>query len=143
MIRTLMHGGGVAVAVALASLPAAVGVAAQDRIMEQGGVRYVCTGIGESKDDPRWHTFALKLVFATEPRGALLSNVRSRISDCAGGVVLDVHCADEPWLIAGLAPGRYRISATANGGFKKTVNIVVRPGKQTYTVIRFPSAAGK
>ena len=143
MTRALVRGGCVAVAVTLASLPAAVGVAAQDQIMEQGGVRYVCTGIGESKEDPRWRAFALKLVFATEPRGALLSNVRSRISDRAGRVVLDVHCPDEPWLIAGLAPGRYRISATANGGFNRTVNIVVRPGRQTYTVIRFPSAAGK
>ena len=143
MTRSLMRGGCVAVAVALVSLPAAKRVTAQDQVMEQGGVRYVCTGIGESKDDPRWRRFALKLVFATEPRGALLSNVRSRISDRAGRIVLDVHCQDEPWLIAGLAPGRYRISATANGGFNRTVRVVVRAGRQTYTVIRFPSAAGK
>jgi hypothetical protein len=33
--------------------------------MDTGGVKYACAGIGKvSRDDPRWKTFPVKLVFA-------------------------------------------------------------------------------
>ncbi|MCZ6859991.1 MAG: hypothetical protein O7I42_06900 [Alphaproteobacteria bacterium] len=124
----------------LAGGPAA---AQSDPIMEQNGVRYACTGIAESADDPRWTRFPLKLVFATEPVGALLSGVRARIEAPGGGVVLAVHCPDSPWLMAGLAPGRYRVTASFEGRFVRSVSITIRPGKQSYVVIRFPDAANQ
>lgn len=72
----------VRVALAAAILPAAYlaggpAAAQSDPIMEQNGIRYACTGIAESANDPRWARFPLKLVFATEPVGALLSNVQA------------------------------------------------------------------
>ncbi len=124
----------------LAGGPAA---AQSDPVMEQNGVRYACTGIAESADDPRWTRFPLKLVFATEPVGALLSGVRARIEAPGGGVVLAVHCPDSPWLMAGLAPGRYRVTARFEGRFVRSVSITIRPGKQSYVVIRFPAAANQ
>lgn len=124
----------------LAGGPAA---AQSDPIMEQNGVRYACTGIAESADDPRWKRFPLKLVFATEPVGALLSGVRARIEAPGGGVVLEVHCPDSPWLMAGLAPGRYQVTASFEGRFVRSVSITIRTGKQSYVVIRFPAEANR
>jgi len=135
-------------ALAGAILPAALmgagSAAAQpDTIMEQNGVRYACTGIAESAQDPRWKRFSLKLVFATEPVGALLSGVRARIEAPGDGVVLAVRCPDSPWLMAGLAPGRYRVTASFEGRFVRSVSITVRPGRQSYVVIRFPADANR
>ncbi len=135
-------------ALAGAILPAAfmgVGPAAAqpDTIMEHNGVRYACTGIAESAQDPRWKRFSLKLVFATEPVGALLSGVRTRIEVPGDGVALAVQCPDSPWLMVGLAPGRYQVTASFAGRFVRSVSLTVRPGKQSYVVVRFPAAANQ
>lgn len=124
----------------LAGGPAA---AQSDPIMEHNGVRYACTGIAESAEDPRWKRFPLKLVFATEPVGALLSGVRARIEAPGGGVVLEVLCPDSPWLMAGLAPGRYRVTASFEGRFVRSASITIRAGRQSYVVIRFPAEANR
>ena len=124
----------------LAGGPAA---AQSDPIMEHNGIRYACTGIAESADDPRWKQFPLKLVFATEPVGALLSGVRARIEAPGGGVVLEVLCPDSPWLMAGLAPGRYRVTASFEGRFVRSASITIRAGRQSYVVIRFPAEANQ
>lgn len=136
----------ICVALAAAIQPAAYlaggpAAAQSDPILEQNGIRYACTGIAESANDPRWAQFPLKLVFATEPVGALLSNVQARIVAPGGGVVLSAHCPDSPWLMAGLAPGRYQVTATVGGRFTRTVAITIRPGKQSYVVVRFPAEA--
>lgn len=124
----------------LAGGPAA---AQSDPIMEHNGIRYACTGIAESAEDPRWKRFPLKLVFATEPVGALLSGVRARIEAPGGGVVLEVLCPDSPWLMAGLAPGRYRVTASFEGRFVRSASITIRAGRQSYVVIRFPAEANR
>ncbi|MDH3233716.1 MAG: hypothetical protein OEQ29_09305 [Alphaproteobacteria bacterium] len=116
---------------------------AADPVMVQNGVRYACTGIGEEKDDPRWSGFALKLAYAVQPDGALLSGVAARIRDGAGRVVLDVHCEDAPWLMAQLPPGRYSVTAIALGKFTEQARFAIRGGRQSYVVIRFPAAAGR
>jgi hypothetical protein len=116
---------------------------AADPVMEQNGIHYACTGIGQEKDDPRWTRFALKLAYAVQPDGALLSGVHARITDAGGRLVLDVHCEDEPWLMAQLPPGRYSVTAVALGKFTKQVRFAIRGGRQSYVVIRFPAEAGR
>lgn len=116
---------------------------AADEVMQQNGISYACTGIGESKDDPRWAGFALKLAYAVQPDGALLSDVTARIRDASGRLVLDVHCPDSPWLMAQLPPGRYSVTAVALGKFTRQARFTVGGGRQRYVVIRFPAEAGR
>jgi len=116
---------------------------AADPVMEQNGIPYACTGIGQEKDDPRWAGFALKLAYAVQPDGALLSDVAARIHDAAGRLVLDVHCPDAPWLMAQLPPGRYSVTAVALGKYTQQARFAVGGGRQSYVVIRFPAEAGR
>jgi hypothetical protein len=135
---------GAALAALLLAVPLAPrSAAADDEVMQQNGISYACTGIGEAKDDPRWSGFSLKLAYAVQPDGALLSGVTARIHDAAGRLVLDVHCEDSPWLMAQLPPGRYSVTAVALGRFTQQANFAITGGGQRYVVIRFPAEAGK
>jgi hypothetical protein len=131
------------VAVALSWPLAPQTASAADEVMEQNGIPYACTGIGESKDDPRWAGFALKLAYAVQPDGALLSDVTARIRDAAGRLVLDVHCPDSPWLMAQLPPGNYSVTAVALGKYVRHARFSIGGGRQRYVVIRFPAEAGR
>ncbi len=56
----------------------AQGFGLSDAIKTKDGITYRCTGIGESKHDPRNAEFPLKIVFATDT-SALYSDVTVRI----------------------------------------------------------------
>ena len=143
-MKTLRRATSAALLLAVVGAPLAPrAVSAADPVMVQNGIRYACTGIGEEKDDPRWSGFALKLAYAVQPDGALLSGVTGRIHDGAGRLVLNVHCEDSPWLMAQLPPGRYSVTAVALGKFTEQARFVIRGGRQSYVVIRFPAAAGR
>ena len=143
MRKTLRFGSAFA-ALLFAAAPLAPRLAAAaDPVMEQNGIRYACTGIGQEKNDPRWAGFALKLAYAVQPDGALLSDVTARIRDAAGRVVLNVHCPDSPWLMAQLPPGRYSVTAVALGKYTQQARFGIAGGRQSYVVIRFPAEAGR
>jgi len=134
---------GAVCAALLLAAPLALQNAAADEVMQQNGIAFACTGTGESKDDPRWAGFALKLAYAVQPDGALLSGVSARIRDAGGRVILDVLCDDAPWLMAQLPPGRYSVTAVALGKFTQQARFAISGGRQSYVVIRFPAEAGQ
>lgn len=112
-----------------------------DRVMTYDGVEYACTGIAESRSDPRWERYPLKLVFAAAS-GDFLANVRVKVEDASGNVALQAEC-DAPWLVADLPAGRYDVTATAAGGFTETASVQVTRGKQVETTLHYPDAAAK
>src|SRR4030095_11854886 len=77
------------------------------------GISYACTGVGESKEDPKWKAYPLKLMFTAGTR-AYVSEVAITIQDAAGSTVLQATC-DAPWLVARLKPGAYSVAAQAAG----------------------------
>ena len=110
--------------------------AQQDRELDYRGIGYVCTGIAESRLDPRWSAYPLKLMFTTGGH-AYIINVRVTISDAKGRPVFKAFCPT-PWLLVRLAPGRYRVTAVAQEEYTKTARIRIRAGRQTARAIRFP-----
>ncbi|MFO1372590.1 MAG: carboxypeptidase-like regulatory domain-containing protein [Candidatus Competibacteraceae bacterium] len=79
------------------------------------GVRYVSGGIGESERaelKAMSNQFNLRMLFAMQGSGDYLANLRVRILDARGGVVLNVE-SDGPWFFAQLAPGTYTVEASA------------------------------
>lgn len=118
---------------------------AADPILTRDGVRYACTGVGaSSREDPRWTSFAARVVFAAKD-GGYLSEVSTRISDGQGRVVLEVQDCG-PWLLLDLPPGRYEVTATApdsaGRSFQSRATLAVGTGAQARTVVRFPEIAG-
>jgi len=100
------------------------------------GITYACTGVGESKEDPKWNSYPLKLMFTAGSR-AYVSSVKVAIRDSAGQTVLQVDC-DSPWLLARLKPGSYSVSAQADGGASKNASVTVPASGQNSLAIRFP-----
>ncbi len=108
---------------------------ADDTELTYQNTQYVCTGVGESKEDARWKAYPLKLIFTAAGR-AYVAEVSATIKDGAGNVVLQTTC-DAPWLLVKLKPGRYFVTATAEGGGTKTATVNVPSSGQHEWVIRF------
>lgn len=110
--------------------------APQDQELSFQGIKYACTGVAESKEDPRWTQYPVKLMFTTGGR-AYVSFVQVKIEDPQGKVVLEVEC-DSPWLMADLKPGSYTVKVTADKKYPKSAKLQVAGGKQVEQAIRFP-----
>jgi hypothetical protein len=78
-----------------------------------GGVSIGCTGVGQSKDDPRWKAYPIR-VEASNPGGDLLADIVVRLSDNGGAVLATVRCAG-PWVMLKAAPGDYKIEGWMPG----------------------------
>ena len=96
------------------------------------GLQYVCTGIAESKFDPQWEAFPLKLVVATV-EGDYLGDFTATIMDGTGTSVFDAHCLS-PWMLVNLPAGNYTATLTTRGTFEKTINVEVGSGQNEVTV---------
>ena len=120
---------------AVAALTATRALAVQDTPASINGVDTVCTGVGSAKDNPAWHSYPVKLVFANA-KGEDLA--QEHISVMQGGKsVVETDC-DAPWVLMKLPAGSYSVAAsigarTGNASFstsglgQKTVTITLPP----------------
>ena len=128
-------------ALAVASLSAGVGPAlAQpvsvplDQTATINGVDVGCTGIGQTKNDPKWLAYPVRLEFA-DPKHDYLANERVKLMSPSGAPVLDVAC-EGPWLLMKLPAGRpYKVTADVPGAPPQT-QIVRAPahGQQRFVI---------
>jgi len=83
----------------------------------EGGITYVSGGNGlEERQALNEVTgdYNLKLVFAEKGSGAYVSDVKLSIMNMKGQSILEA-VSDGPWFLVKLAPGRYKITAEAEG----------------------------
>ena len=107
-----------------------------DAVKKKNGVTYMCSGIGESKDDPRISEFPMKIVFATNS-SALYSDVNVTVYDEGSGKsVFDVFC-DGAWLLVKLPAGKYRVTATDPKNQSRSCSMSIG-SSQTQCVLRWP-----
>lgn len=85
---------------------------AQDTPTTIDGVKAVCTGVGNSKNNPRWSAYPIKLVFANK-RGQFTAGEKVDITR-QGRTVFQASC-DAPWLLLKPTAGSYRVTATLSG----------------------------
>jgi len=78
------------------------------------GVGVACTGIGQTKDDPKWHAYPVRLEFANAQH-AYLSDEVVTLSDAAGHTIFSAAC-EGPWLLLKLPDAKaYRAEARLAG----------------------------
>lgn len=97
-------------------------------LQRQGDVAYVSGGIGEvgqAQTQALGRDMNLQMVFAQRD-GSYLAQVDVAVADGRGNTVLDVD-ASGPLLYAQLPPGRYQVTATAQGKpIRRSVEVPAR-----------------
>jgi hypothetical protein len=112
----------------------------RNRPTDVRGVQAVCTGIdSDSRDDPRWAAYPLKLEFASA-NGAYLAFAQVSVSDPKGKPVVSVRCPGA-WLLLGLPPGEYKATIAVPNMPDQTAGFAVPRTGQKSIVLRFASRA--
>ncbi len=106
-----------------------------DTPTEVSGIETVCTGIdSDSREDPRWAAYSLRLEFAAGSRAYVSDET---VGVTGGGKELQVRCPG-PWLLAKLPAGKYSVVATIEGGITKSANVNVPKSGYARAVLHFP-----
>ena len=106
-----------------------------------GGVGVGCTGIGQTKNDPKWRAYPVKLEFADAQR-ALLANEVVTVSAGGGAPVLEVAC-EGPWVLLKLPPGKaYHVEASLaqSSAQPRSASVTAPAHGQATFVLTFPDA---
>ena len=109
-----------------------------DEERDYNGITYACTGVAESALEKRWRKYPLRLVFSGKG-GGFVSDVAVNIQNSAGEAIFEARCEYEPWLVATLAPGKYKVTATALGQHSQSFSVSIAQGKQTLRHVRYKS----
>jgi hypothetical protein len=117
--------------------PAMADPMSMDKPVQMNGLETVCTGVGETKDDPQWLSYPVRIEFSNG--GAqYLSGATVRISRGAD-TVATLDCPGA-WVLLRGAPGAYRVDASIDNSSARPVNAAFRMGSggQKRIILRFP-----
>lgn len=113
---------------------------APDKPVQLDGLEAVCTGIGsESRADPRWQAYPLKIEVAGKG-GQYLGDVALSVQQ--GGKELAAVQCEGPWILFRLPAGRYQIEAQTEGKTARSGAMVPAEG-QGRVILRFPDMGGE
>jgi hypothetical protein len=121
---------------AAASLPVLADPVAMDTPITVNGIDTVCTGIADSKDDPRWKTYPVRVEFSNGGQQYLAG---AHVTLAKGGNVLaDLEC-QASWVLFRLPPGSYSVTASILGSNAKPSTAKFSPPRrgQKRVVLRF------
>jgi hypothetical protein len=105
------------------------------------GVDVACTGIGQTKDDPKWKAYPVRLEFATAEH-TYLAGEEVTVSNAKGQPQLDLTC-DGPWVLMKLPVGvAYRVDAklTDQTAAPRSGTVKAPKNGQARFVLTFPDA---
>jgi hypothetical protein len=132
---------------AIAALAVAAPAAAQptrvplDHEKVVGGIGVGCTGIGQTKNDPKWLAYNVRVEFADAQHNYLAGEVVTLL-DNHGQELLEVSC-EGPWVLLKLQAGMpYLIEGQVKQNGVAPVSSTVSPPShgQTHVVLTFPNA---
>jgi hypothetical protein len=120
--------------------PAAATALTLDQPVDVNGITVACTGVGQTRADPQWQTFPVRVELANA-RAEYLVGATYTVTDTHGRVLLSVSC-DAPWLLLKLSPGAYRVHAVLTNGDGQERSAPVSPPRtgQARFVLTFPGA---
>lgn len=102
------------------------------------GIPFACAGVSkESRNDPRWQAYSLKVSFAAAG-GGYLADLDVTIRDSSGDVILEINDCLAPWVLADLPVGNYEVTGVVLDQYSKNKLFKVGTEKQTSVVLRYP-----
>lgn len=127
-----------ALSTSAAAAPDAPTVVRLDHETTVADIKVGCSGIGQSKADPRWLAYPNRLEFAN-PKREYLADVVVSIS--RGKEALATVACEGPWVLIDAPAGTYTVSAwLREGGEPRGATIAGGPHPQRRVVITFPDA---
>jgi hypothetical protein len=127
---------GLGLPLATTAQPAPVHLPA-DTVTVVAGLKTACTGIGAAtRQDPRWNDFPVRIEVAA-PSGDFLGEETLVVAPDKGPPLLAVSC-NSPWVLLGLSPGAYRVTASSGHWGPKTISIRAPAHGQARFLVHFP-----
>ena len=128
----------------LCATPALADSLPMDAPISIDGLETVCTGIGGTRDDPRWLAYPVRIEFSNSA-AQYLAGAHVTLSDAKGKLLADVDCAGT-WLLFKLDPGTYVVRASLTGQSatkprSTTFKLTGREAKQKRIVLQFSDIA--
>ena len=113
-------------------------VVALDAETTVNGVPVACTGVGQTKADPKWLAYSVRLEFSNPARDYLADEAVA-VSDAKGRRLAAMSC-EGPWILLKLPPGPYTVEGWLPGAAAATAHAAFRaPAKgQLRLVLVFP-----
>ena len=108
-----------------------------DSEMTLAGVGLACTGIGGTKDDPKWLAYPLRIEFANRAREYLI-NATVTLTDDKGAKLFTVICPGAWLLLKVPSPNPYRVDALVNGRAAPTTTVKSPAKGQQRVILVFP-----
>jgi hypothetical protein len=127
---------------ALFAVPAAASASSlpMDTPVRMGVVDAVCTGIGEGKNDPRWHKYPVRVEFA-DSAAHYLAGAHVSLSDVAGTSLAEFDCSGA-WVLLDVPRGLYSVNAKLSSISAAPASAKFQPPQtgQMRVVLRFAVA---
>ena len=110
---------------------------AMDNPVTLNGIDTVCTGIADSKDDPRWTSYPVRIEFSN---GGAQYLAGAHVTLSQGGKELVSLDCTASWVLFRLAPGSYSVTATILNSQAMPRSATFSPPRsgQRRIVLRFP-----
>ncbi len=108
-----------------------------DSEMTLAGIGLACTGIGGSKDDPKWLAYPLRIEFANRAREYLI-NATVTLTDDKGAKLFTVVCPGAWLLLKVPSAAPYRVDALVNGRAAPATTVKSPAKGQQRVILVFP-----
>lgn len=104
------------------------------------GVEAACTGVGQTRNDPQWQAYGVRVEFSNA-RNEYLVGGAIMVRDSAGRELVNVSC-DAPWVLLRLPKGAYRVEGRLTGSDAKprSAPFEAPAAGQLRVVLQFPDA---
>jgi len=104
------------------------------------GVDAACTGVGQTRNDPQWSAYGVRIEFSNGLNEYLGAGA-IRLKDRAGATLLEARC-EAPWILLRLPAGAYSVEGWIPGSTAKPRSAPINAPRsgQTRFVLQFPDA---
>lgn len=123
---------------AVAAEPAGPAPLPLDQPTTVNGVEAACTGVGQTRNDPQWSAYGVRIEFSNALNEYLGAGA-IRLKDRAGTTLLEASC-DAPWILLRLPAGAYSVEGWIPGSPAQPRSAPIKAPRsgQTRFVLQFP-----